>query len=116
MLNRDAVILKYKDPAIRWINDADPYLDDPRISGESLVNERTVYLISEADSDGEHAVENWIRKNFKALFEAELGGWYKDPNLWPKKRTLKLFQEWFEVEYHSVIEDTVGGAIYDDEA
>ena len=31
-----------------------------------------------------------------------------DDRLWPKKRTLKLFHDWFKVEYHSVIEDTVG--------
>ncbi len=85
------------------------------ITADDLGNERTVYLISEKDSDGEKAVEKWIKRNYKALFEAELGSWYTDPGLWPSKRTLKLFKEWFNVEYHSVIEDTVGGELYDDE-
>ena len=78
--------------------------------------ERTVYLISEEDADGEEAVQNWVEANFGAMFENELDGWYTDPDLWPRKRTLALFREWFEVEYHSVIVDTVGGEIYDDEA
>ena len=77
--------------------------------------DRTVYLISEGDVDGENAVEKWLRANFGNLFEAELECWYTDPALWPQKRTLRLFHEWFDVEYHSVIMDTVGGELYDDE-
>ena len=115
MLNRGAVILKYREPFVRWINEADPIEESPGITADELVNERTVYLISENDSDGQRAVEKWIARNYKALFEAELEGWYTDPKLWPRKRTLAVFREWFTVEYHSVIVDTVGGELYDDE-
>lgn len=116
MVNRGAVILKYREPMVRWINEADPYNDDPGITTKDLKQERTVYLISVGDADGEEAVENWVKANFKPLFENELDGWYTDPDLWPKKRTLALFREWFEVELHSVVVDTVGGDIHDDEA
>lgn len=116
MLNRGAIILKYREPAVRWVNEADPYNDDPGITAESLRQERTVYLISENDSDGEKTVEKWIEANFPVLFEAELDGWYTDPALWPQNRTLNLFLEWFDVEYHSVIVDTVGAELRDDEA
>ena len=114
MLNRAAVILKYKEPAIKWINDADPYNDDPGITKESVNEERTVYLISDYDADGPDAVDRWIKRNWKILFEAELEDWYTDPDLWPKKLTLKLFRAWFTVECHTVLHDTVGGEIYDD--
>lgn len=116
MLNRAAVILKYREPAVRWINDADPYSENPGISIESLKEERTVYLISEEHEHGRNGARRWVKANFKALFEAELESWYTDPTLWPKGRTMKLFDEWFEVEYHSVIVDTVGGELHDDEA
>ena len=116
MLNRGALILKYREPMVRWLNGADPYNDDPGITAESLGRERTVYLISEVDVDGERAVEKWVKANFRMLFENELEDWYTDPDLWPKKRTLAEFRKWFEVEYHSVVVDTVGGEIYDDEA
>ena len=116
MLNRAAVILKYRGPAVRWINEADHYNEDPGISAESLMEERTIYLISEDDEHGGDRGQSWIKANFEALFEAELEGWYTDPTLWPEGRTLKLFHEWFKVEYHSVIVDTVGGELYDDEA
>ena len=45
MINRAALILKYKTPAIKWINEADPYQDDPGITNEFVNSDRTVYLI-----------------------------------------------------------------------
>ena len=114
MINRAAIILKYKAPAVRWINDADPYCEDPGITLDPLNNERTVYLISDEEADSSETIERWVRRNFKVLFESELEGWYTDPSLWPKKRTLKMFQEWFDVEYHTVLVDTAGGEIFDD--
>ena len=115
MLNRAAVILKYKEPAVQWINAADPYHDDQQISLESVNHERTVYLISDRDADDDKALARWIKLNYEVLLEAELEGWYTDESLWPQKRTFKLFQDWFEVECHTVIEDTVGTPIVDDE-
>ena len=116
MVNRTAVIFRYREPMVRWINETDPSDTDPQITSEDLNREQTVYLISDEDGDGEPAVQNWVAANFEAVFEKELGGWYTEPDFWPKERTLALFREWFQVEYHTVIVDTVGGAIYDDEA
>jgi hypothetical protein len=116
MVNRCALILKYREPMIRWINEADPYNDHTDISAERLRNERTVYLLPEIPVDMEKAIEEWIDANLDNLFESEFGGWYTDPDLWPRGRSPKLFREWFEIEYHSVIVDTVGGELYDDEA
>jgi hypothetical protein len=100
---------------VQWINESDPYDDDPQISMESVNRERTVYLISDRDADDDKAVARWIKANYQVLFEAELEGWYTDESLWPQKRTLKMFHEWFEVECHSVIEDTVGTPIEEEE-
>jgi hypothetical protein len=36
----------------------------------------------------------------------ELSGWSIDENLWPKKRTFKIFREWFEIEPHSMVFDS----------
>ena len=51
-----------------------------------LNQERTVYLITDADAEN------------------------------VKERDYKTFNEWLEVECHSVVLDTVGGEIYDDES
>ena len=115
MINRAAVILKYKTPAVKWVNDVDPINDNPGIIMESINKDRTVYLIRDEDADTLDFLNQWVMKNFKALFENELEGWYTDERLWPKKRNLKLFYEWFEVDCHTVIEDTVDLPIEDDE-
>jgi hypothetical protein len=111
MINRAAVILKYKAPFIQWANDADPYKDNPGITLESENKDCTVYLILEDDAE---KLEEWISLNFEQLFESEIEDWYTDESLWPKNRNRKLFDEWFDVECHSVLIDTVGSKIIDD--
>jgi len=115
MLNRAAVLLRYKAPAVAWINEADPYETDPRATLSSVNEERTVYLISDADADTADTLATWVKKNYLGLFENELEGWYVDESLWPKKRDFDTFNAWFSVEWHTVLLDTVGGEIYDDE-
>ena len=41
MINRAAIILRYREPAMRWINEADPYEDDPGITLRTVNKERT---------------------------------------------------------------------------
>lgn len=114
MLNRTALYLQYKEPAIGWINEADPVEGDMVLTGEQVNSERTVYLISDNDGENEETQQRWIKRNFKQLFETELEGWYTDPELWPKPLTLKLFHEWFDTKFNTVIIDTVDGPIIDD--
>jgi len=115
MINRAALILIYKAPAIKWVNDADPYNDDPGITADNIKDDQTVYLISEGDAETPETVKHWLKVNYKTVFENELENWYTDESLWPKKRTFALFQKWFDYDCHSVIEDTVDGPIFDDE-
>lgn len=115
MINRAALILIYKSPAIKWVNDADPYNDDPGITEESIKDDQTVYLISEDDADTPDTVKKWLKLNYQTLFENELENWYTDESLWPKNRTLALFQKWFRYECHTILVDTVEGPIVDDE-
>ena len=112
MVNRGAVILKYQTPFVEWINEADPIKEGAEVTIVNANEDRTVYLITDGDAEN---VDRWIQENHLALFESELEDWYTDESLWPKKRDLKTFKEWFEVECHSLIVDTVGGEIFDDE-
>ena len=115
MINRAAILLRYKEPAVRWINEADPVIDDPGITMEDVNLDNTLYLIRDEDGEDEETLDRWVRENYQTLFESELEGWYTEPDLWPTDRTLTLFREWFEIECHSVIMDTVGGDIIDDD-
>ena len=94
MINRAAILLKYKPPAVRWINEADPHNTGTDISLESANEDSTVYLIMNEEAYLPETLEEWIQMNYEALFENELHGWYTDESLWPKKRDLKLFREW----------------------
>mgnify|MGYP006272944449 CR=1 FL=1 len=114
MVNRTALLLRYQEPAIQWINEADP-VEDADVFTRKMVNmEKTVYLISDDDGEYEDRQQAWIKQNFRNLFESELEGWYTDPDLWPQPLTLKLFREWFDTEFHSVIIDTVDELLFDD--
>lgn len=115
MINRAAIILRYKEAALRWMNEADPVVTDTGFTAADVDQDRTVYLIPEDVGEDDEAIDRWVRSNYQMLFELELQDWYGDPRLWPPKRSLALFNKWFAVECHSTIIDTVDGEIYDEE-
>ena len=49
---------------------------------------------------------------YEDVFEAELGSWYTDPAVWPQHRDLKMFLEWFDIEFHSDVCDLVDDPIH----
>lgn len=61
MLNRSALILRYKEPAVRWINEADPNPDGLEITLEDVNEERTVYLIDAEVADTPEQLRKWSR-------------------------------------------------------
>ncbi len=115
MVNRAAVLLRYKQPAVDWINEVDPAKTKRIMTLDEVNEERTVYLIGDTIAESSDKLHRWIRRNFSQLYEMELNAWYTDPALWPASRTYKLFQTWFTVECNTVIVDLVGTEIYDDE-
>lgn len=115
MINRAALILKYKKPAVDWINKADHYNESLQVSLDEANEERTVYLLRDDVADTPEDLEQWLKLNVEALFENELAGWYQDEGLWPKNRNYELFKKWFSPECHTVVEDTVGEPIIDEE-
>jgi hypothetical protein len=115
VVNRGALILRYKEPVVRWINEADPNPSGSPITLERVNEERTVYLISDSTGDDKRTFERWLRRHYAKLFEMELDDWYTDPALWPSERSYELFTQWFEPELHTVLIDLGQGAIYDDE-
>lgn len=49
------------------------------------------------------------------LFDEVLKGWYTDPALWPRDRSLKMLQEVVFLRVHSVVVDTGESRLQDDE-
>ena len=112
MINRVAVTVKSKEPFIEWVNSSDPYNDNPGMTIESVNEDNNVYLIDDRYAE---RFEDWLKKNYRTIFEIELNDWYTDPSLWPQKRDLRTFRKWFSIECNSVVYDLGRGGIYDDE-
>ena len=44
---------------------------------------------------------------FQDLFELEISSWIVDDEMWPENITYKMFLEWFGVESHSMVFDSL---------
>lgn len=108
MINRSAVIVRPRKPYTNWALS----LDDSGVA-PSVEGEKAIYLIPEYGDDLE-AIE-MLSQCFDIIFEAELDGWHTDDSAWPKKRSFKMFREWFSFEFHSVVEDICGYPLVDEE-
>ena len=63
MINRAAILLNYKKPAIDWINSADPEPNSPTLTLAEVNEERTVFLIRDEDADTPDIVKQWFEWN-----------------------------------------------------
>lgn len=111
MLNRDLLIIRYKQPFVDWVNAADPYPNGHTITLEDANQDSPSYLIHEYASE---TFEHWLHECYQPLFGNILGDWYEDPALWPQDRTLQLFEAWCDFEVHSMVLDYVDGPLLDD--
>lgn len=98
-INRTVVTIKGKEPFVEWANS----FDDGAPKMDIDESHSTAYLIP--DIYDEFNYEKYLKKNFKTIFEAELYSWMMDPNVWPKKRTYKVFGEWFEIQTSTMVFD-----------
>lgn len=53
---------------------------------------------------GESA-QRWVHRRWKMFFEPFLYDWYTDESWWPKVRSLKMFKQWFDVQYSPMVWD-----------
>jgi hypothetical protein len=104
MLNRGAVIVRPKQPFMDWASS----LDDSGILPDRE-GEKTIYLVPEYEDDFE-AIEV-LSQVYDIIFEEELLAWHTRESDWPKNRTFAMFREWFDVEYHSIVQDICGYAL-----
>ena len=105
MINRDLIIIRFKQPFVDWVNEADPSPGNSRMSLEEVNDDSPAFLIHDYASDN---FEDWLEECYELLFEQVLEEWYVDPSLWPQDRTLKLFKAWCDLKVHSMVIDFVG--------
>ena len=102
MINRSAIIVKPRKAYLEWAkqDDAEGLAESVF---ESLHEEPHVYLLPEYEDPGSQ--QEILQEFWPSLFEAMLAAWLRDPDGWPQKRTIEMFQEWFEIRMSSVVED-----------
>ena len=100
-INRSLIILKTKQPFLDWARSLDDESKD--LTLESLNEESTAYLIPEILEDSDQ--EEFLKTGYDILFAEKLAGWWTDEAVWPQPRDLKMFLNWFEIEFHSLVFD-----------
>ena len=100
-VNRSLVILRPKQPFLDWIRTLDD--EDKDLTLEHLADDSIAYLIPELWQDADQP--ELLKSYYDVIFEEQLAGWWADETAWPQKRNLKMFLNWFEVKFHSLVFD-----------
>ncbi len=108
MLNRSVVMVSPRQPYRDWAAG----LDDSGVVPDDE-GERTVYLIPNFDNDDD--AWEFLEEVYDEIFDNELWSWHADPADWPPDRSFEMFQQWFDIEFHSVVEDLCDYEIVDED-
>jgi hypothetical protein len=109
MVNRGLIIALAKEPFREWLLS----LPDPcDVSLEKLNEDATAYLIPEYEDYKE--MEKILKKLFDLIFADQLADWWTKEDDWPQKRDLRTFRKWFDLRFHSVVEDLVDDILIDE--
>lgn len=96
-INRSVLVLVAKKTYYDWGNSLD---DSDDID---TFDECSSYLLDEGWSI-EHA-EEFLELNFDLFFQEQLRGMWLDESAWPQKRTWKMFNDWFDWHFSSMVWD-----------
>lgn len=108
-IDRSAFVLIPKQPMFDWIMEVDPV--PASLTLEDIRKDPDIFMVQQEKVETHVDADAWISKHWKPLFEHVLNDWYTDEKLWPKNRTVKMFREWFDVQFHSMIWDLEGAQI-----
>ena len=102
-INRSVIILLPKQPALDWVNRVGP--NPPNLTLLELRLEPDAFLVREDRVERPEQAELWVYRRWQMFFETFLGDWYTDESMWPQNRSLKMFKEWFEIQYFPMVWD-----------
>ena len=99
-INRSALIIRPKQPYIDWANSID---GGPEASLHQLQDDPSIYLVECIDDLAD--IDLLVQDHWEWIFREQLRGWMIDANLWPSNRSPKMFRDWFDYEFASMIWD-----------
>lgn len=95
-----AVVLVPTEAFRLVLEKADPSIKEELKDAFEQPDNQTVVLVPVPDNDEE--LEEFLKPHKRAIAEKELSHWIEDNARWPKF-TADVFDEWFEVRFHSVV-------------
>ena len=98
IINRVAVVVEPREPFCAWaraLDDDEPSIDS--LSSEALTS---VYLVDEAED-----AEQSLKQDWDWIFQEKLHAWHRESKAWPRKRTYRIFREWFDVRLVDLVFD-----------
>ena len=110
-INRSVAIIRPKQPFIDWANQLPDA--ESKTSLEDLKDDCLAILIPNYEDNDE--ANGYIDEMAEDIFEEELFSWCTHKPWFPKNRTKKMFWDWFEVEFHSIVIDQCRNAIKKEE-
>ena len=101
VINRSLLLALDKQPYATWANSFDD--DGPRLNLAEYRKDSNAYLVVDYAETGD--ARELVELYWDEIFEHELNAWMRDPSTWPSDRTLKMFWQWFDVEFASMVFD-----------
>jgi hypothetical protein len=105
-INRCVLMVMPKEPYFDWANSLQGAL--PMVEPDDTMQPSS-YLLP--DFEDEEDVEKFIKKNFRIIFDNELSAWTSNVSEWPTKITYKVFKDWFDIHFSTMVFDLGEGAI-----
>lgn len=104
LINRGILIIKPNTYFLDWLNQLPDNIPvESPYSIEDIRQDCTTFLLPDVVSEG--SIDFIIEPIKTNLFEMELADWCTNPEWWPADRTNETFDQWFDLEYHSMVWD-----------
>lgn len=100
-IDRVAALVRPTEKMLGWLKTHPSRYDNMTL--KNLQKDCIILLIP--PFDGPKQAMEYIKQIYNGIFEAELISWGVPETAWPNNRSLEVFLEWFEVEFHSMIYD-----------
>jgi hypothetical protein len=101
IVDRIVAVVRPKQKMLEWLHNQPEV--QANFSLQNLQTDCTALLIPPFESPRQ--AREYIRQTYQGIFEGELISWGLPKTSWPQDRTYDLFNDWFNVEFHSVVLD-----------
>jgi len=110
IVNRGLLVVKAREPFREWVSSL-PAKGEVTI--KEINSDCAAYLVPEFEDEQQR--EHILSQMHSDIFAERLFDWCVDDAMWPQNRNISLFKKWFELEFHSNVEDMAEGALHSDD-